>query len=136
EAGVPRAAKNRGDEVCQNLKSNLVGWAKARTLTLTRHDGHRAFAHLAASPSSREWSASSRKWSAPNGGQTRPPPCPTTMLEQRLCLTASHTNLTMAGWFGAAARASWQGLGERMDQARAHGGDRVWNVAFRPRGRS
>src|SRR5262249_48966306 len=54
----------------------------------------------------------------------------------RLCLTASHTNLTMAGWFGAAARASWQGLGERMDQARAHGGDRVWNVAFRPQGRS
>src|SRR5262249_6796414 len=87
EAGVPRAAKNRGDEVCQNLKSNLAGWAKtkARTLTLTRHDGHRAFAHLAASPSRREWSASSRKWPAPTGGQPRPPPCPTTMLEQRLC---------------------------------------------------
>src|SRR6266403_5272059 len=41
-----------------------------------------------------------------------------------------------SGWHchGAAARTSRQGFDERSDQAQAHGGDRVGDVAFRPRG--
>jgi len=34
----------------------------------------------------------------------------------------------------AATRTSWQSFYERVDQAYAHGGDRVRNVAFRPQG--
>jgi hypothetical protein len=30
---------------------------------------------------------------------------------------------------------SWQGFDDRVDQAQAHGCDRVGNVAFRPQGR-
>src|SRR5882672_4187992 len=35
----------------------------------------------------------------------------------------------------AATRTSWQSFDERVDQANAHGCDRVRNVAFRPQGR-
>src|SRR6266536_3596183 len=35
----------------------------------------------------------------------------------------------------SATRTSWQSFDERVDQANAHGCDRVWNVAFRPQGR-
>src|SRR5262245_37617633 len=45
EAGVPRAANNRGDGAYSDSKTNFVGWAKARTGPLPRHARQRAFAH-------------------------------------------------------------------------------------------
>src|SRR6266851_7760757 len=41
----------------------------------------------------------------------------------------------LIGGIGPATGTSRQGFGKRVDQACAHGRDRVWNVAFRPQGR-
>src|SRR5262245_28830280 len=55
--------------------------------------------------------------------------------EFRLCLTASQVTSTMRGWFGSTTGASGKIFYKRADQAGAHSGDRVWDMAFRPQGR-
>ena len=52
-----------------------------------------------------------------------------------LILLRHNFSSTVSRSIGSATGASWQGFDERVDQAQAHGCDRVRDVAFRPQGR-
>jgi hypothetical protein len=55
--------------------------------------------------------------------------------EERHCLTASQFSASVLGGACSATWTSWQGFDECVDQADAHGRNRVRNVTFRPQGR-